>query len=225
MIENSDHIYPIIVGSQISYLRLKNVSELSSLWVGDDSKVSLIYSLVDHLIRIRMLKYEHQNTRIPTLLSMVSVTLPNTGFCASNSLPLLVLDVDRSTKFIKLTGCTIQDFQEYGFYLFFPGTLEVAKFEGTNVQTVSRIRGHIKKTLSKPDEAYLKMKSGWSFLSHTPQKINKSKLNPLPLDIIFLRVWYYSNQLRKFYNPVTSFLFSNKSPWTGMRLTSQIWRD
>lgn len=44
------------------------------------------------------------------------------------------------------------------------------------------------------------------------------------LDIIFLRAWY-SIQPRKFYNPVTSLLLSDKSQWSGMRLTGQVRRD
>ena len=43
-------------------------------------------------------------------------------------------------------------------------------------------------------------------------------------DIIFLRAWY-SVQPRKFYNPVTSLLLSDKGHWTGMRLTGQVRRD
>lgn len=44
------------------------------------------------------------------------------------------------------------------------------------------------------------------------------------IDIIFLRAWY-SIEPRRFYNPVTSLLLSNKTSWTGMRLTGQIRRD
>lgn len=44
------------------------------------------------------------------------------------------------------------------------------------------------------------------------------------LDIVFLRAWY-SIQPRKFYNPVTSLLLSDKGRWTGMRLTGQVRRD
>jgi ribosome biogenesis protein BMS1 len=43
-------------------------------------------------------------------------------------------------------------------------------------------------------------------------------------DIVFLRAWY-SIQPRKFYNPVTSLLLSDKSHWAGMRLTGQVRRD
>lgn len=43
-------------------------------------------------------------------------------------------------------------------------------------------------------------------------------------DIVFLRAWY-SIQPRKFYNPVTSLLLTDKTHWTGMRLTGQVRRD
>ena len=43
-------------------------------------------------------------------------------------------------------------------------------------------------------------------------------------DIISLRAWY-SIHPRKFYNPVTSLLLSDKTKWTGMRLTGQIRHD
>ena len=43
-------------------------------------------------------------------------------------------------------------------------------------------------------------------------------------DIVFLRAWY-SIQPRKFYNPVTSLLLSNKEQWEGMRLTGAVRRE
>ena len=46
----------------------------------------------------------------------------------------------------------------------------------------------------------------------------------LHTDIIFLRAWYTISP-RKFYNPVTSLLLSEKTRWTGMRLTGQVRRD
>ena len=54
--------------------------------------------------------------------------------------------------------CTLQYFQEYDFYYkdqhMFLGALEVAKFEGANVDTVSGTSRQIKNALSKPDGAF-----------------------------------------------------------------------
>lgn len=49
-------------------------------------------------------------------------------------------------------------------------------------------------------------------------------VNLLFPDIIFLRAWY-TIQPRKFYNPVTSLLLSDKSRWVGMRLTGEVRRE
>ena len=87
---------------------------LYSLWVGNDSKVSQSI-----LLTTTPSAYELETHCFATLYGS---------------------SVDRSTKIVKLT-CTLQDLQEYGFYYkgqdVFSGALEVAKFEGANVRTVS----------------------------------------------------------------------------------------
>ena len=127
-----------------------------------------IYHLDDHSIRNRMLKYtpEHMHCHA-TFYGPVSA--PNTGFCAFNSLSSevpgfrvsatgVVLDIDRSTKIVKklkLTGAPYKIFKNTAFIKdMFNSALEVAKFEGANVRTVSGIRGQVKKALGKPDGAY-----------------------------------------------------------------------
>lgn len=127
-----------------------------------------IYHLDDHSIRNRLLKYtpEHMHCHA-TFYGPVSA--PNTGFCAFNSLSSevpgfrvsatgVVLDIDRSTKIVKklkLTGTPYKIFKNTAFIKdMFNSALEVAKFEGANVKTVSGIRGQIKKALGKPDGAF-----------------------------------------------------------------------
>jgi ribosome biogenesis protein BMS1 len=97
------------------------------------------------------------------------VALPNTGFCAFNALSGetvafrvsatgVVLDIDRSTKIVKklkLTGVPFKIFKNTAFIKdMFSSTLEVAKFEGASIRTVSGIRGQVKKALNKPEGAF-----------------------------------------------------------------------
>ena len=185
LVENFDPSYPLLVGGLLPaeekfglvQARIKRHRWFTKILKTNDPLVfSLgwrrfqtvpIYSLDDHSIRMRMLKYtpEHMHC-FATFYAPVS--LPNTGFCAFNSLTNVnpgfrisatgvVLDVDRSTKIVKklkLTGVPYKIFKNTAFVKdMFSSGLEVAKFEGAHVKTVSGIRGQIKKALSKPEGA------------------------------------------------------------------------
>ncbi|KAJ7788246.1 hypothetical protein B0H14DRAFT_2949443 [Mycena olivaceomarginata] len=110
-----------------------------------------LYSLNDHSIRMRMLKYTPEHMHCHATFYR-PVALPNTGFCAFNSLAGaaprfrvsatgVVLDIDRSVKIvkkIKLTGVPYKIFKNTVFVRdMFSTALEVAKFEGANIRTVS----------------------------------------------------------------------------------------
>ena len=257
MIEHFDPTYPIVVGGllpaeeRFGYIQVRIKRHrwyTKTLKTNDPLIFSLgwrrfqsvpIYSLDDHSIRMRMLKYtpEHMHC-YATFYGPVAA--PNTGFCAFNSLAGespgfrvsatgVVLDIDRSTKIVKklkLTGVPYKIFKNTAFIKdMFTSALEVAKFEGANIRTVSGIRGQVKKALPKPDGSYRAtfedkvLMSGACHNHFLTQKMLTSFA-----DIIFLRAWY-SIQPRKFYNPVTSLLLSDKSHWAGMRLTGQVRRD
>lgn len=177
-----------------------------------------VYSLDDGT-RNRMLKYtpEHMHC-LATFYGPISA--PNSGFCAFNSFSDAtrafrvtasgtILDIDGSSQIVKklkLNGVPYKIFKNTAFIKeMFNSSLEVAKFEGAQIRTVSGIRGQIKKALSKPEGCYRATFEDRVLLS----------------DIVFLRSWFQV-QPRKYYNPMSSLLLENKSEWQGMRLTGQV---
>ncbi|EGP83848.1 uncharacterized protein MYCGRDRAFT_101428 [Zymoseptoria tritici IPO323] len=180
-----------------------------------------VYSISDSRTRNRMLKYtpEHMHC-FGTFYGPLAA--PNTGFCCvqsfSNKNPGfriaatgVILNVDESTEIVKklkLTGHPYKIFKNTAFIKdMFSTALEIAKFEGAGIKTVSGVRGQIKKALSKPDGC---------FRATFEDKVLMS-------DIVFLRAWYPVRPHR-FYNPVTNLLESPDAAdgWEGMRLTGQV---
>ncbi|WFD22651.1 Glycoside hydrolase 2 (Mannanase, beta-galactosidase) [Malassezia equina] len=186
-----------------------------------------IYTLDDGT-RNRMLKYTPEHMHC--LASFYGpASLPNTGFCAFNSLSSdtpnfrisatgIVLNVDAGTgashkivKKLKLTGTPAKVYKNTAFIKdMFSTPLEVAKFEGAQLRTVSGIRGQVKKALAKPEG---------QFRATFEDKILMS-------DIVFLRAWY-NVVPRPFYNPVTSLLMraDEAREWKGMRLTGTVRKE
>uniref|UniRef100_A0A8D8ZLM0 Ribosome biogenesis protein BMS1 homolog n=1 Tax=Cacopsylla melanoneura TaxID=428564 RepID=A0A8D8ZLM0_9HEMI len=125
-----------------------------------------------------------------------------------------ILDANQSTevtKKLKLTGVPMKIYKKTAFVKdMFNSSLEVAKFEGAKIRTVSGIRGQIKKALNKPAGA---------FRATFEDKIMLS-------DIVFCRTWYKVD-IPHLYNPVTSLLLppEQKDTWTGMKTTGQLKRE
>lgn len=185
-----------------------------------------IYTLDDGT-RNRMLKYTPEHMHC--LASFYApAALPNTGFCAFNSLSAespgfrvsatgVVLNMDAGSgashkivKKLKLTGVPAKVFKNTAFIKdMFSSALEVAKFEGAQLKTVSGLRGQVKKALAAP---------AGQFRATFEDKILMS-------DIVFLRAWY-NIVPRMFYNPVTSLLLPpHARSWQGMRLTGTVRRE
>lgn len=190
-----------------------------------------IYSISDSRTRNRMLKYtpEHMHCFGTFYGPLIA---PNSGFCCvqsfSNKNPAfriaatgVVLNVDESTEIVKklkLTGHPYKVFKNTAFIRdMFSTSLEIAKFEGASIRTVSGVRGQIKRALAKPEGHF--------------RATFEDKL--LMSDIVFLRAWYPVKPHR-FYNPVTNLLENvaeetgdekDDTGWKGMRLTGQVRAD
>jgi ribosome biogenesis protein BMS1 len=118
-----------------------------------------------------------------------------------------VMEMDKQfsvVKKLKLVGTPTKVLKNTAFISgMFNSELEVAKFEGAQLRTVSGIRGQVKK-------AYNGQRPG-DFRATFEDKILMS-------DICFLRTWY-PLELPQLYNPVYNHLTSK---WYGMRTVSQL---
>lgn len=180
-----------------------------------------LYYIEDHNGRQRLLKYTPQHMHCGATF-WGPITAQGTGFLAVQSVSGImpdfriaatgvVLDLDKSIKIVKklkLTGFPYKIFKNTSFIKgMFNSALEVAKFEGAMIRTVSGIRGQIKKALRTPEGA---------FRASFEDKLLMS-------DIVFMRTWYPVS-IPTFYNPVTSLLkpVGEKDTWSGMRTTGQL---
>ncbi|KAH3903481.1 probable Ribosome biogenesis protein BMS1 [Saccharomycodes ludwigii] len=183
-----------------------------------------IYTTSDSRTRTRMLKYtpEHAYCQASFYGPLCS---PNTTFCAvqivansdtTNNFRIaatgIIEEIDANVEIVKklkLVGYPYKIFRNTAFIKdMFNSAMEVARFEGAQIKTVSGIRGEIKRALSSPDGC---------FRATFEDKILLS-------DIVMLRTWY-PVVVKRFYNPVTSMLLKNKNEWKGMRLTGKIRAD
>lgn len=166
-----------------------------------------IYSIEDTNERQRYLKYTPEHMHCGATL-YGPLCPPNTGVIAFQTLSNnaegfrisatgVVLELDQSfnvVKKLKLIGTPSKIHKNTAFIKgMFNTELEVAKFEGASIRTVSGIRGRIKKALrgEKGD-----------FRATFEDKILKS-------DIVFCRTWV-PVEPKTLYNPVTSLLTSGK---------------
>ncbi|XP_025936201.1 ribosome biogenesis protein BMS1 homolog [Apteryx rowi] len=180
-----------------------------------------MFYIEDHNGRHRLLKYTPQHMHCGATF-WGPITPQGTGFLAVQSVSGttpdfriaatgVVLDLDKSitiVKKLKLTGFPFKIFKNTSFIKgMFNSQLEVAKFEGAAIRTVSGIRGQIKKALRAPAGAF--------------RATFEDKL--LMSDIVFVRTWYPVS-IPAFYNPVTSLLkpAGEKDSWRGMKTTGQL---
>eukprot|EP01061_Rhynchopus_euleeides_P004148 TRINITY_DN13457_c0_g4_i1.p1 TRINITY_DN13457_c0_g4~~TRINITY_DN13457_c0_g4_i1.p1 ORF type:complete len:1213 (+),score=589.56 TRINITY_DN13457_c0_g4_i1:93-3641(+) len=180
-----------------------------------------LFAVEDPNGRNRYLKYTPLHTHCIAAV-YGPVTPPNTGvICFTNaalkadinhfrcSATGYVMEVDHSSRIVKklkLTGVPAKVYKNTAFVKnMFSSALEVAKFEGAKVQTVSGLRGTVKKAVAG---------KGGVYRATFEDKIAKS-------DIVFLKTWK-AVEPNKYYNPVTNMLLDE---WKGMRSMTELRRD
>lgn len=188
-----------------------------------------IYSKIEDDLKCRYLKYTPEHVTC-NMHFYGPITPQNTGFLAlqsvSNNLSDIkqagfriaatgsVNEINKSTQIVKklkLVGTPLKIYKKTAFIKdMFTSTLEVAKFEGATIKTVSGIRGQIKKALNKPEGA---------FRATFEDKILMS-------DIVFCRTWFKVD-VTKFYAPVVNLLLpvGAKNAWQGMKTKGQLKRE
>ncbi|XP_053605038.1 ribosome biogenesis protein BMS1 homolog [Plodia interpunctella] len=188
-----------------------------------------IYSKIEDDLKCRYLKYTPEHVTC-NMHFYGPVTPQNTGFLALQTVnndpneikPLgfriaatgSVNEINKSTQIVKklkLVGTPLKIYKKTAFIKdMFTSSLEVAKFEGARVKTVSGIRGQIKKALNKPEGA---------FRATFEDKILMS-------DIVFCRTWFKVD-VTKFYAPVVNLLMpiDAKNAWQGMKTKGQLKRE
>lgn len=180
-----------------------------------------IYSMEDQNGRHRYIKYTPQFMHCFATFYGPQVP-PNTGVLAiqrlSGNIPGfriaatgVALELDESFKIVKklkLVGTPTKVFKNTAFITgMFNSDLEVNRFEGASIRTVSGIRGQIKKALHEGQPG--------SFRATFEDKILMS-------DIVFCRTWM-PVEVTKYYNPVTSLLQKDGvDGWRGMKPRAQL---
>ncbi|XP_064457943.1 ribosome biogenesis protein BMS1 homolog isoform X2 [Ornithodoros turicata] len=180
-----------------------------------------VYCTQDHNARNRFLKYTPQHLHCHATF-WGPVTPQGTGFVAVQQVHEqtanfriaatgVVLDLDKSTQIVKklkLIGNPFKIYRKTAFIKdMFTSTIEVTKFEGAALRTVSGIRGQIKKAVKAPPGA---------FRATFEDKILLS-------DLVFLRAWT-EVEVKRFFVTVTTLLLSGdeKMKWQGMKTVGQL---
>ena len=185
-----------------------------------------LYAMADEMGRFRQIKYTPEHMHC-TAIVYGPITPPNTGvICFQNtrndqshfrvSATGTIAELDHSfqvVKKLKLVGHPYKVGKNTAFVRdMFNSQLEVAKFQGAAIRTVSGIRGQIKKAVTNSTPG--QHAPPGSFRATFEDKVLKS-------DIIFLRSWYPVVPI-KFYNPVTSLLVGDPANWSGMKTVREL---
>lgn len=194
-----------------------------------------IYAIEDQNGRHRMLKYTPEHMHCLAMF-WGPLAPPKTGVLAVQNLSnnqaafriiatSYVLEFNhaaRIVKKIKLVGHPCKIFKKTALIKdMFTSDLEVARFEGASIRTVSGIRGQVKKAAKEEIGNQPKKKGGQS-----REGIARCTFEDriLMSDIVFLRAWTQV-EVPQFYNPLTTSLQPRQKTWQGMKTVAELRRD
>ncbi|GER32983.1 ribosome biogenesis protein BMS1-like protein [Striga asiatica] len=194
-----------------------------------------IYAIEDRNGRHRMLKYTPEHMHCLAMF-WGPLAPPHTGVVAVQNLSnnqasfritatATILEFNHAAKImkkIKLVGHACKIFKKTAFIEdMFTSDLEVARFEGAAIRTVSGIRGQVKKAAKEEIANKFKKKGG-----HAKEGIarctfeDKIKMG----DIVFLRAWSQV-EVPQFYNPLTTALQPRDKTWQGMKTVAELRKE
>ncbi|XP_017222778.1 uncharacterized protein LOC108199468 isoform X1 [Daucus carota subsp. sativus] len=194
-----------------------------------------IYAIEDQNGRHRMLKYTPEHMHCLAMF-WGPLAPPKTGVVAVQNLANRQASfritatgqvkesnhAARIVKKIKLVGYPCKIFKKTALIKdMFTSDLEIARFEGAAIRTVSGIRGQVKKAAKEEIGNQSKKKGGIS-KEGIARCTFEDKI--LMSDIVFLRAWTQV-EVPCFYNPLTTALQRRDQPWEGMKTVAELRRD
>ncbi|KAI3719658.1 hypothetical protein L6452_20560 [Arctium lappa] len=194
-----------------------------------------IYAIEDLNGRHRMLKYTPEHMHCLAMF-WGPLAPPNTGVVAVQNLSnnqasfritatAVILEFNHAAKIvkkIKLVGEPCKIYKKTALIKkMFTSDLEVARFEGASIRTVSGIRGQVKKA-GKIELGNKPKKNG----GHPEEGIARCTFEDkiLMSDIVFLRAWTQVD-VPCFYNPLTTALQPRGETWRGVRTVGELRRE
>ncbi|XP_047312141.1 ribosome biogenesis protein BMS1 homolog isoform X2 [Impatiens glandulifera] len=194
-----------------------------------------LYAIEDINGRNRMLKYTPEHMHCLAMF-WGPLAPPHTGVVAVQNLSnnqatfritatATVLEFNHEAKIvkkIKLVGYPCKIFKKTALIRdMFTSDLEIARFEGAAIRTVSGIRGQVKKA-AKEEIGNQPKKKGGVPKEGIARCTFEDKI--LMSDIVFLRAWTQV-EIPRFFNPLTTALQPRNNTWQGMRTVSELRRD
>ncbi|XP_076953784.1 uncharacterized protein LOC143627967 [Bidens hawaiensis] len=194
-----------------------------------------VYAIEDVNGRHRMLKYTPEHMHCLAMF-WGPLAPPNTGVVAVQNMSnnqssfritatAVVLEFNHAAKIvkkIKLVGEPCKIYKKTALIKkMFTSDLEVARFEGASIRTVSGIRGQVKKA-GKIELGNKPKKMGGQPEEGIARCTFEDKI--LMSDIVFLRAWTQVD-VPCFYNPLTTALQPRGDTWRGVRTVAELRRS